>query len=621
MPESSTPTLEGVDVEPSMLDKIEQDNAGGRIAHSLSTLKVAEDDVPLWVKDIVDAQNDTDSDTGESEDEDPGDGTSSSAGSLSSESSSKNPKLVQALIDYPFASIADLRRLYTDRVRLGTNEELWDAMEAVTLLFGCPNEFVSEAEAALVFPEIFDSGFIDFLELIILDGDLFEDCTEWTVSVLACLEQLSDLGCGKQHWTGTEWRDNDPGDPDDEDFPWVPLHRDAFRQRLAELFAHFAEDAWAHRHLFDVGCPNDLYNIEDWAPPSSDVREKLRGILLMSPYLRMSPFKQNEGVLRVFRQLCLLLWMAPDDDFDKANTLFAVMIGTFDSGTFLGMANSPFTEFVAHDVLAVHGAEPVLEQICQSLNRQEALGLGLNHTVFAGATSILLCPGFWPHFSRMKVLPAVECAMDYILQEYPRSGAEFDLLIHWAKLAHLLAQDATFANGAAVLIRDTRLAARLGHFAIVSLDARVDADIVPYEDTVGGWIKIATALNLRRGKNEMRKKFKQSLRREWYPTLNRLRFAPCADEVRRKKIILIWETLGLTMQLEESKEKADYEREIKRTAQFCAWKDCRFHTVKPDMPTRACAGCDEVRYCGKPCQQKDWKEGGHKLQCRRIKAK
>lgn len=123
-------------------------------------------------------------------------------------------------------------------------------------------------------------------------------------------------------------------------------------------------------------------------------------------------------------------------------------------------------------------------------------------------------------------------------------------------------------------------------------------------DAVGEWIKVAAALSLRSGKNEMRKKLKQSLRHEWYPTLKCLRSTPCTREARRKKVVDIWEALGTAMGLQEDTEKVDYEREMKRLAHFCAWKDCRFHTVKSETAMRACAGCDQVRYCGKPCQQR-----------------
>ncbi|KZV70226.1 hypothetical protein PENSPDRAFT_651749 [Peniophora sp. CONT] len=117
-------------------------------------------------------------------------------------------------------------------------------------------------------------------------------------------------------------------------------------------------------------------------------------------------------------------------------------------------------------------------------------------------------------------------------------------------------------------------------------------------DSIEEWVKVAAALSLRSGKNETQKV--QAI-------------------FTTRKVLGAWKALGAAMGLEEEKEKTDYEREMKHAVQFCAWKDCRYYTEKPETATRTCAGCDEVRYCGKPCQQSDWKEGGHKLRCRRIK--
>ncbi|KAJ3290375.1 hypothetical protein HDU79_003360, partial [Rhizoclosmatium sp. JEL0117] len=35
-------------------------------------------------------------------------------------------------------------------------------------------------------------------------------------------------------------------------------------------------------------------------------------------------------------------------------------------------------------------------------------------------------------------------------------------------------------------------------------------------------------------------------------------------------------------------------------------------------PTQVCAGCQSRSYCSKDCQRSDWKEGGHKRQCKEI---
>ncbi|KZV70224.1 hypothetical protein PENSPDRAFT_455091 [Peniophora sp. CONT] len=494
-------------------------------------------------------------------------------------------------------------------------------MEALSAFFNCPPIYVDENDAARVFPELFDAGLFELLECIVSDGDLFEDCTEWTEYVLDILEYLSIVSSGTQHWNGTEWADNDPDDSEDDEVMWIPPDLNDFRHRLANLFALTFQDAWARRDLFVVGCRNDLYHVEDWVPSSGDIRSGIRRLLFLSPYLRTPPFMQNPNATQAFRKLCLLLWMSPDSDFDGADTLFAVVTSSFDVEP--EKQQAAFANFVVEDMVAVYGALPILERICQALKRpEEGLGSGLHCTLFVGAAQVLTCNDFWPYLSQTKVFPALDYAIDYHLQKYPQKDTklEFNMVFSTVKLAHILTRNAPFQSGAGFLIRETNIVSLLARFIVFSLNEAKVSEPKPFMDAIGEWIKIASALSLRSGKNEIRKKFKQSLRHEWYPTLKRLRTTACSEQARREQVLDVWTALGTAIGLEEGKAKAEYEREMKHAAQFCAWKDCRFHTVKPDTPTRACAGCDEVRYCGKPCQQRDWKEGGHKLRCRRIKA-
>lgn len=65
-----------------------------------------------------------------------------------------------------------------------------------------------------------------------------------------------------------------------------------------------------------------------------------------------------------------------------------------------------------------------------------------------------------------------------------------------------------------------------------------------------------------------------------------------------------WLALGLATGLDEEEEKEGFEREMRRAAQKCAWKECEYHKRRPPWPTRACVGCGEARYCSRLCQQK-----------------
>lgn len=107
--------------------------------------------------------------------------------------------------------------------------------------------------------------------------------------------------------------------------------------------------------------------------------------------------------------------------------------------------------------------------------------------------------------------------------------------------------------------------------------------------------------NLLAEKNVLGKAMKQAMRRQWYPTLRAIR--PYSKQsVDMNNLVTTWYSLGRGMGLDEKKEKEEYDREVKRLGQFCAWKECGFHTAKPETPLSACKGCGEVRYCGRACQ-------------------
>ncbi|VDB92129.1 unnamed protein product [Peniophora sp. CBMAI 1063] len=61
-------------------------------------------------------------------------------------------------------------------------------------------------------------------------------------------------------------------------------------------------------------------------------------------------------------------------------------------------------------------------------------------------------------------------------------------------------------------------------------------------------------------------------------------------------------------------EDVDVEENVQRDG--CAWRECEFHGVKGVGPKlMGCKGCGEVRYCGRECQRRDWRAGGHKTRC------
>ncbi|KAI0321555.1 hypothetical protein OF83DRAFT_1098558 [Amylostereum chailletii] len=73
----------------------------------------------------------------------------------------------------------------------------------------------------------------------------------------------------------------------------------------------------------------------------------------------------------------------------------------------------------------------------------------------------------------------------------------------------------------------------------------------------------------------------------------------------------------MVMNLNEVEERDQYEKD---RAKFCSWSDCPFNIMRSPGSLHVCRGCGEVRYCGRECQIKDWKEDGHKWKCKRLKA-
>lgn len=97
-----------------------------------------------------------------------------------------------------------------------------------------------------------------------------------------------------------------------------------------------------------------------------------------------------------------------------------------------------------------------------------------------------------------------------------------------------------------------------------------------------------------------------ALKAAWFPTYTELVNGVQAEDKssEQAKLQQSWTRLGEIIGLSVERERIAYEREARRKATCCAWKDCRWHRTPPPLPPRVCKGCGEARYCSKECQTK-----------------
>ncbi|KZV64831.1 hypothetical protein PENSPDRAFT_756975 [Peniophora sp. CONT] len=79
------------------------------------------------------------------------------------------------------------------------------------------------------------------------------------------------------------------------------------------------------------------------------------------------------------------------------------------------------------------------------------------------------------------------------------------------------------------------------------------------------------------------------------------------------KLLDAWIRFGTVLGFDERKER---DRLAVRT---CSWRACPYSLMPASKPLMVCKGCQENRYCSSTCQRSDWKEGGHRARCRRLK--
>lgn len=133
----------------------------------------------------------------------------------------------------------------------------------------------------------------------------------------------------------------------------------------------------------------------------------------------------------------------------------------------------------------------------------------------------------------------------------------------------------------------------------------------------------------------------------WWPSLRRLQMAAPTIEKQQlsaksrcrpvSALLDRWIAFGALLGLDMDEERRRHGQDQQRR---CWWRGCQYQPTVDGTTVKLlqCAGCGEARYCNKECQRlyvesslnetftftrltfcRDWKTGGHKQMCRRLK--
>ncbi|VDB86613.1 unnamed protein product [Peniophora sp. CBMAI 1063] len=161
-----------------------------------------------------------------------------------------------------------------------------------------------------------------------------------------------------------------------------------------------------------------------------------------------------------------------------------------------------------------------------------------------------------------------------------------------------------------------------GMAALGSVYDTVNGDMVVFNELFEPFLMQWSDTHLRKlvglGQERLLQSYKTVACECWYENMRNIRGARYTQITRDSYQMLVdcWSLLGKALSLDEVKERDRFET---RRTRLCSWKMCPSHQKPSDKPLQVCKGCKEARYCSRECQMSDWKDGGHRKLCRRLK--
>ncbi|KZV64840.1 hypothetical protein PENSPDRAFT_656273, partial [Peniophora sp. CONT] len=103
----------------------------------------------------------------------------------------------------------------------------------------------------------------------------------------------------------------------------------------------------------------------------------------------------------------------------------------------------------------------------------------------------------------------------------------------------------------------------------------------------------------------------------WYAETETLRRLLRYDSSQTTYTILLddWLKIGDIFSMNETSQRS---LATAWRARQCSWRSCVYHAKPSEKPLLVCKGCKDARYCSAACQRSDWKQGGHRTECRRV---